>query len=91
MLIFVDLDGTLTDTTHPSWAPFRDGQAEVDVSRVHLFFGAMDFIRDFRNSGHTIILVSDSHPRYVNKFKALFGLEGIELADKPNTVKLRFS
>ena len=89
MLVFIDLDGTLTDTTHPSWAPFRDGLAEVDVSQVNQFYGAMDFIRDFRNSGNTIILVSDSHPRYVNKFKALFGLEGIDLADKPNTVKLK--
>lgn len=88
MLIFIDLDGTLVDTTHPSWADFRDGKNDIDVSQVNQFYGAMDFIRDYRNAGHTIILVSDSHPRYVNKFKALFGLEGIDLADKPNTVKL---
>ena len=88
MLIFVDLDGTLIDTTHPSWAPFRDGQVDVDVNLVHVFNGAIEFIRDFKNAGHRIVLVSDSHPRYVNRFKSSFGLEGIDLADKPNTVKL---
>ena len=88
MLIFVDLDGTLTDTTHPSWAPFRDGQDEVDVSRVKMFFGAREFIRDYKDAGHTIVMVSDSHPRYVSKFMTLLDLDGIYLADKPNTLKL---
>lgn len=88
MLIFIDLDGTLVDTIHHSWAPFRDGQGDVNVKNVYAFPGAIEFLNSFREAGHSIVLVSDSHPRYVSKFKVYFGLDGIDLADKPNTVKL---
>lgn len=37
MLIFIDLDGSITDTTHPSWALFQDGQAEVPKFQVPFF------------------------------------------------------
>lgn len=88
MLIFIDLDGTLIDSTHPSWRPWRDGEQEVDTNRVPIYYGAIDFLNHIRHNGHKIILVSDSHPRYVNKFKTLFQLDGISLADKPNIRKL---
>ena len=88
MLIFIDLDGTLVDTTHPTWRPWRDGELEVDVNYVGVYNGAIDFLNNLRNNGHKVVLVSDSHPKYVNKFKAMFGLQGISLADKPNTKKL---
>ena len=88
MLIFIDLDGTLVDTIHPSWAPLRDGQEDGNVQNVYVFPGAMEFLNSFREAGHSVVLVSDSHPRYVSKFKAYFGLDGIDLADKPNTFKL---
>jgi len=88
MLLFLDLDGTLTDTIDPSWASTRDGQSDFDMKNVFFFQGAIAFIRDYLSAGHTIVLVSDSHPLYVNKFKAFLGIDGIGLADKPNSVKL---
>lgn len=88
MLIFIDLDGTLVDTTHPSWSSYRDGQKDVDINQVPVFRGAKEFLSFFRNTGNTIVLVSDSHPKYVDKFKLFFGLDGIALADKPNTERL---
>ena len=88
MLIFIDLDGTLTNTTHPSWKPFRDGQAFLDVSTVPVFPGAYEFIQTCFNRGIHLVLVSDSHPKYVGPIQQKLGLQGISLADKPNTQKL---
>lgn len=30
MLILLDLDGTLINTVHPGWRPYKDGQAVID-------------------------------------------------------------
>lgn len=35
-----------------------------------------------------MVIVSDSHPRYVNPIAEMFGVESISLADKPNNRKL---
>lgn len=88
MLVFIDLDGTLTNTTHPGWQPYRDGQDSVDVNMVPVFPGAREFIQECYNRGIHVVLVSDSHPRYVEPIRAMLGLQGIFLADKPNTRRL---
>ena len=88
MLIFIDLDGTLTNTAHPGWRPYRDGQKTVDVQKVPVFPGAKEFIQECFNRGIHVVLVSDSHPKYVEPLRAMLGLQGIFLADKPNTQRL---
>lgn len=88
MLVFIDLDGTLTNTAHPGWRPYRDGQKTVDVQKVPVFPGAKEFIQECFNRGIHVVLVSDSHPKYVEPLRAMLGLQGIFLADKPNTQRL---
>ena len=88
MLVFIDLDGTLTAITPPGWRPYRDGQYPVDVNSVPVLLGAKEFIQECFQRGIHLVLVSDSHPRYVEPIRSMFGLEGISLADKPNTQKL---
>ena len=88
MLVFIDLDGTLTNTIHPSWRPYRDGQAVIAPDQVPVFPGARDFISYCYQKGIHLVLVSDSHPRYVEPLRQYLGLQGICLADKPNTARL---
>lgn len=92
MLIFIDLDGTLVNTVHPSWKPYKDGQENYlvgnFVDKVPVFNGAKDFIRSRKSKGDTLIVVSDSHFRYVNPICKMLGLANVSLADKPNTKKL---
>ena len=88
MLVFIDLDGTLTNTIHPSWRPYRDGEAPIAPDQVPLFPGAREFISDCHQRGIHLVLVSDSHPRYVEPLRQFLGLQGIYLADKPNTTRL---
>ncbi len=90
MLVFIDLDGTLIDTAHPRWRPYQDGQYPVDVNEIRglIFPGAVDFLQKCFQRGINVVLVSDSHPRYVEPIRNMLGLEGISLADKPNTQRL---
>ncbi len=92
MLIFIDLDGTLTNTVHPGWKPYKNGQENylVDdfVDNIPIFNGAKDFIRSRKSKGDTLIVVSDSHFRYVIPICRILGLDNISLADKPNTKKM---
>ena len=92
MLIFIDLDGTLVNTVHPSWKPYKDGQENYlvgnFVDKVPVFNGAKDFIRSRKSKGDTLIVVSDSHFRYVKPICKMLGLDNVSLADKPNTKKL---
>lgn len=90
MLILLDLDGTLTNTIHPSWKPYKDGVSilsEENVKRVPIFDGVESFIASRRSKGDTLLVVSDSHPSYVNPICARLNLECVSLTDKPNTKK----
>lgn len=92
MLILIDLDGTLINTIHPSWKPYKDGKDGYDVvpflSQVPVFVGAREFIDSRKKQGDHLVIVSDSHFRYVNPISKMLGVECVSLADKPNTSKL---
>lgn len=88
MLILIDLDGTLTNTVHPGWKPYKDGQQDYPVGQIPIFAGAKEFIASRKEKGDSLVIVSDSHPRYVNPLADMFGFEALSLADKPNTNKL---
>ena len=85
MIILIDLDGTLTNTAHPHFKKMKDGLEETIISSIPLFDGAVEFINYQKKLGNTIIIVSDSHPKYVNKISTeIFNLDFVYLADKPN-------
>lgn len=88
MLILLDLDGTLINTVHPGWKPYKDGQQDYPVGQIPIFAGAKEFIASRKEKGDSLVIVSDSHPRYVNPIAEMFGLESLSLADKPNIIKL---
>jgi predicted HAD superfamily phosphohydrolase YqeG len=85
MVILIDLDGTLTNTAHPQFKRMKDGLDETVISTIPTFNGAVEFINHQKRIGNKIIIVSDSHPKYVNKIATeIFNSEFIFLADKPN-------
>lgn len=92
MLILIDLDGTLINTVHPGWKPYKDGKEGYNIesflSQVPIFPGAEAFILSRKNKGDHIVVVSDSHFRYVNPICKMLDVECVSLADKPNTSKL---
>ncbi len=88
MLIFIDLDGTLINTVHPSWKPYKDGIKTYPVSNIPIFEGALEFIRSRKSKGDILVVVSDSHFKYVTPICNMLGLDSVSLADKPNTKKL---
>lgn len=88
MLIFIDLDGTLTNTVHPAWRPYKDGLNKIAINQVPVFPGAKEFVVSRQNKGDIVVTLSDSHPRYVEPISRLFNIEAISLADKPNITKL---
>ena len=92
MVIIIDLDGTLINTVHPTWKPYKDGQENCSIKpyldQVPFFKGAREFIASRKAKGDNIIVVSDSHFRYVNPICDMLGVERVSLADKPNTQKL---
>ena len=92
MLILIDLDGTLINTVHPGWKPYKDGKdgynIESFLSQVPIFPGVEAFILSRKNKGDHIVVVSDSHFRYVNPICKMLDVECVSLADKPNTSKL---
>jgi len=92
MLILVDLDGTLTATEDPSYKLMKDGQAPVVLSEVHPKQGAQEFVQSMKDAGHTIVVVSDSHHRWVEPVvRHHFNeLPSISLCDKPNIDKVKF-
>jgi phosphoglycolate phosphatase-like HAD superfamily hydrolase len=88
MIVFLDLDGTLTDTAHERFKPFKDGLEETILNNIPVFNGAKQFILNLKNSGHKPIILSDSHPKYVNKIaQQIFQIPAISLTDKPNVEK----
>ncbi|WP_141672852.1 hypothetical protein [Flavobacterium crassostreae] len=88
MIILLDLDGTLTDTAHEKFKPFKDGKQQTVISEIPLIQGAKEFILDVQAKGHKPIIISDSHPDYVNIIaKEIFQIPAVSLTDKPNIEK----
>lgn len=88
MLIILDLDGTIINTVHPSWKPYKDRQQDYPVAQIPLFIGAKEFIASRKHKGDSLVIASDSHPRYVNPIADMLGVEALSLADKPNNKKI---
>lgn len=92
MLILIDLDGTLINTVHPTWKPYKDGQENCIIdnylAQLPVFPGAREFLNSRKAKGDNVVVVSDSHFRYVNPICNMLGVECVSLADKPNTSKL---
>jgi phosphoglycolate phosphatase-like HAD superfamily hydrolase len=88
-ILLIDLDGTLTNTANIAFQPMKDGQKQTDLSRIEIFEGAREFISEATDMGFQCIIVSDSHPKYVNTIvKEYFSnVSALPLADKPNTLK----
>lgn len=85
MILLIDLDGTLTNTAHPQFKAMKDGVVDTIITSILVFPGAVDFITHQKSLGNTIIIVSDSHPKYVQKIATeLFQCDFVFLADKPN-------
>lgn len=88
MIILIDLDGTLTDTAHEKFKPLKDGKQQTVVANIPLFQGAIEFISYIKIKGHKPIIISDSHPDYVNIIaKEIFKIPAVSLTDKPNVEK----
>lgn len=88
MIVLLDLDGTLVNTANSSFKQMKDGIVETNVAAIPVINGAKEFVASLRNQGHTPIILSDSHPRYVNPIsQQLFNLPALCLCDKPNTKK----
>ena len=94
MLILIDLDGTLVNTVYPDWKSFKDGMENYErygfPERVPVFPGAKEFIELRKSKGDNIIVVSDSHPKYVEPICNMLGLEWLSLSDKPNIDKINW-
>lgn len=92
MLILIDLDGTLINTVHPTWKPYKDGQENYSIepylAQVPVFPGAKEFIASRKSKGDSVVVVSDSHFRYVDPICNMLGVDNVALADKPNSTKL---
>jgi len=89
-ILLLDLDGTLTDTAHQKFKGMKDGKEETILTEIPVFPGALEFVNSMKSKGYELIIVSDSHPRYVEPIaNKLFELENINLCDKPNIQKVR--
>ena len=51
-ILLIDLDGTLTDTAHEKYKPFKDGIQETNLDKIPLINGAKDFIKSIIENGH---------------------------------------
>lgn len=75
----------MTDTAHEKYKPFKDGDQETDTKDIPIIVGAKEFISEIQEKGYRPVIISDSHPKYVNKIaKEVFNIPGLSLADKPN-------
>lgn len=92
MLILIDLDGTILNSVHPDWKPYKDGQDNYQIDscldRLPFFSGAKEFIQKRQHVGDIILIVSDSHPKFVKPISKHLGCDCVSLADKPNSSKL---
>lgn len=88
MNVLLDLDGTLTDTAHEKFKPFKDGLEETDIDNIQIIGGAKEFVEQLIQLGHKPIIISDSHPKYVNKIaENIFNIPALSLCQKPNPSK----
>lgn len=85
--ILFDLDGTLTNTMHPEFRAYRDGQATININRVPFFLEAKELIHETKKRGNQVFIVSDSHPKFVRPIAAHLGLQSLSLAYKPTIEK----
>lgn len=92
MLILIDLDGTILRSIHPTWKPYKDGQDNYRIDnyldKLPFFSGAKEFLQKQKEIGNTVLIVSDSHPKYVEPICKYIECDCVSLADKPNKVKL---
>ena len=92
MLILIDLDGTILNSIHPTWKPYKDGQGNYridnNLDKLPFFPGAKEFLQKQKEIGNTVLIVSDSHPKYVEPISKYIECDCVSLADKPNKVKL---
>lgn len=92
MLILIDLDGTIINTTHPAWKPYKDGQADSSIepylNQLPFFTGAREFLQKQKQQGNAILIVSDSHPAYVKPICKYLDCDCVFLAEKPNKERL---
>ena len=88
--LLIDLDGTLTDTAHEKFKPFKDGLEDTDIKNIPVIKGAIEFIETLKKQGHKPVIISDSHPKYVKVIvESLFKTPYLSLADKPNPTKTK--
>ena len=89
--LLIDLDGTLTNTADIALKPMKDGQVQTEVSQIQVFRGATEFLAEAKTLGFECVIVSDSHPKYVNpivrEYFSEYCTAALSLADKPNTLK----
>lgn len=87
--LLIDLDGTLIDTADITLKPMKDGEVQTDLSQIRVFEGAREFLTHVRSLGFECLILSDSHPKYVNTIvKGHFdNAAALPLADKPNTLR----
>ncbi len=95
--LLIDLDGTLINTAniredileHIQLTMMKKGELETDLSQIQIFEGATNFLTNAKSLGFECIIVSDSHPKYVNpiveKYFRQYCNVALSLADKPNT------
>jgi len=89
-ILLIDLDGTLTDTVHVQFKPMKDGKVETNLTNIPIFEGAKEFIEYQKSINNQVIIVSDSHHKYVKKIASeIFHVEYISLCDKPNINKIK--
>ncbi len=92
MILFLDLDGTLTHTTDPYFKEMKDGlePTNIEFIKKYVFPHALDFIKEQISLGNKLYIISDSHPKYVQPIaENIFNLPYLSLADKPNDTKTR--
>ncbi len=90
MILLLDLDGTLTNTAHPDFKAMKDGKVDTVLEKIPLINGAKEFVEKQKANGNIPIIVSDSHPKYVNKIASnIFNIDCVSLTDKPNLHKTK--
>lgn len=92
MLILIDLDGTILNSIHSTWKPYKDGQGNYRIDtyldKLPFFSGAKEFLQAQKQKGNSILVVSDSHPKYVGPICKYIECDYVSLADKPNKTNL---
>lgn len=86
------MDGTILYSVHPTWKPYKDGQDNYRIDnhldKLPFFPDAKEFLQKQKEIGNTILIVSDSHPKYVEPICKYIECDCVSLADKPNKINL---